>query len=217
MWQERTPNSQKPEQIQEPCRGVITVCFNWSTFQMGKQHQFPLPTPLWCQNMFQLPETDISTLIPYFMQHFEKLSQTQFFDTLNGYISLQCNALQERLSETVHLYPYLNNYPSCFLIWLQAFDTTRSYTAGRDYCCRAPTCASAITAHTHAHTPGAIGCKNWGSDFAHGLLDSRGKGSTFRLVDDCPASLSFCRHYWATATNLLPSHLAGQHGRITWP
>lgn len=80
-----------------------------------------------------------------------------------------------------------------------------------------PTCASAITAHTHAHTPGAIGCKNWGSDFAHGLLDSRGQGSTSRLVDDCPASLSFCRHYWATATNLLPSHLAGQHGRITWP
>lgn len=117
MWQERTPNSQKPEQIQEPCRGVITVCFNWSTFQMGKQHQLPLPTPLWCQNMFQLPETDLSTLIPYFMQHFEKLSQTQFFDTLNEYISLQCNALQERLSETVHLYPYLNNYPSCFLIW----------------------------------------------------------------------------------------------------
>ena len=229
MWQERTPNSQKPEQIQEPYRGVSSVCFKWNTFQMGKRHQLSLPAPLWCQNIFQLPETDISTLIPYFMQHFacwgEKLSQTQFSDTLNWYMSLQCNTLQlqERLSSTVHLYPHLNSYPSCSLMWLELstlplsvsvrngknglclystflaywpletlYNTchththththTCSFTAGRGYRCRAPTCASAITTHMHTHTPGAIGCKNWDSDFAHGILDSRGQGSTLRLV-----------------------------------
>ena len=173
MWQERTPNSQKPEQIQEPYRGVSSVCFKWNTFQMGKRHQLSLPAPLWCQNIFQLPETDISTLIPYFMQHFacwgEKLSQTQFSDTLNWYMSLQCNTLQlqERLSSTVHLYPHLNSYPSCSLMWLELSTLPLSVSVrnGKNGLCLYSTFLAYWpletlynTCHTHTHTHMFVHC-----------------------------------------------------------